>query len=229
MKRTIFTILILLANVAYSQTPKAVITGPKESVSGDMVILDASQSQGQKYLWKMIYLPGEEQKSFLPVDGGMKCIFAAGVDSERIFHFVLVVAGDNSNGGPAVDLAVHDVTIRPRGIVVPPVVKPSDPTLPVSPSRVTRVTYLYEKDQNPVPSPVLKGLIQLNGAGSAGVFASYFEVDGTDGTGEVPDQYKVAVNAGKDSLPCLVVESKDGTTKIVKNPKTEEDVIGAVK
>lgn len=235
MKRT-FTIAVLagllFCNVAYSQA-KATITGPKESLSGDLVILDASQSQAQKYLWKLL----ENDKSFLSTDGGLKCIFAAGVDEPRTFHFILVVAGTNANGGPEVDIATHDLLVKPRNYT-PPVVKPETPVnpqtpvSPTNPSRVTRVTYLFEKDNNPVPAAVLKGLISLNGTdanAASYVFASYFEIDGTAGDGDVPTQYKKAVEVGKDSIPCLVVENKDGTTKVIKNPKTEADVLNAVK
>lgn len=235
MKRTTLLlslwISLSLSTLGWAQC-KAVVTGPKESLSGDLVILDASQSQAQKYLWKLL----ESDKSFLSTDGGLKCIFAAGVDEPRTFHFILVVAGTNANGGPEVDIATHDLLVKPRNYT-PPVVKPETPVnpqtpAPTNPSRPTRVTYLFEKDSNPVPSAVLKGLISLNGTdanAASSVYASYFEIDGTAGDGDVPKQYEIAVKAGKDSIPCLVVENKDGTTKVIKNPKTTDDVLNAVK
>lgn len=128
LRNTCLLLCLLACSVASAQT-KAVITGPKEALSGDLVILDASQSVGSKQLWKML----EADKSFLPIDGGLKCVFAAGVDSERTFHFVLVVAGTNNNGGPDVDIATHDLLMKPRGTPQPgpspqPNPTPPDPT-----------------------------------------------------------------------------------------------------
>ena len=218
MKRLSVLLFLLLTTIANAQQPKAVITGPKESISGDMVILDATQSQGLKFVWKMIWLPGEEQKSFLPVDSNTKCIFAAGVDRDRIFHFVLVAAGTNTNGGPEVDVATHDLLIKARGSTTP-----TDPTLPPSPTtKVTRVVYLYEKDNNPIPRQVEAALQKLNETG--GVVANALEIDAASNS----SQYKKAVEAGKDKLPCVVFENSDGVVKVISNP-TPDDIAGALK
>lgn len=99
--------------------------------------------------------------------------------------------------------------------VVVPVVKP------------TAVTYVYEKDQNPVPSPVLVALNTLN---RTGLIATVFEKDTKDGTGETPEQYKVPLAAANAAgLPALVVTAGDKVIRTVKAPATAEAVLEAAK
>ena len=99
--------------------------------------------------------------------------------------------------------------------------KPDDPPDPVA----SRVTYVYEKDVNPVPPAVAAALNELNANGWT---ASEFEEDTRDGTGQVPDQYAVALReAQAKGLPALVVETPSGVV-VVSNPKTRADVIDAV-
>ncbi len=94
-------------------------------------------------------------------------------------------------------------------------------------AKATAATYIYEKDQHTIPSPVLVALNKLN---RAGLVATTHEVDSTDGTGEVPDQYKVPVEAAKQAgLPALVVTADKKVLRVVKDPKTEEQVLEAVK
>lgn len=217
---TVF-ILLCLTSIGWAQSPKAVITGPKESVSGDLVILEATQSTGTKYLWKLL----ESDKSFLAVDNNLKCVFAAGVDVERTFHFVLVVAGNNANGGPEVDITTHDLVVKPRNPTLPPS-NPTDP--PTNPSKVTRVTYIYEKDNNPIPKYIEKALQLINGEYS-GVVASIFEQNTTNLRGETPTQYQISLEAAKKAgIPCLVIQYADKTTKVL-SPKTVEEVMEEVK
>lgn len=91
---------------------------------------------------------------------------------------------------------------------------------------VTQVTYVYEKDQNAVPRPIAFALSQLN---AQGILATPFEQDTVDGDNQIPEQYSVALAAGKEAgLPCLVVQSGDHVLRVVANPKTEQDVIGAL-
>jgi hypothetical protein len=157
-----------------------------------------------------------EETSFLPVDGGLKCIFASPTSGEYVF--ILVVSGTNVNGGPAVDMVKHVVTLLaanpPPVVVVPPV-------------KVDRVTYLYEKDKTNVPRPVAEALNTLNGQG---IVATEFEIDTTDGTGEVPAQYSKSVSAARAAgLPCLVAEAGGKIVRVVANPTTLEMVMEVVR
>ena len=103
-----------------------------------------------------------------------------------------------------------------------------DPTLPPSiPVKAAAVTYVYEKDNNAVPAGVARALQAINAAGSA--VASEIDDDVTDGDEQVPDQYKVALAKAKEAgVPCLIVQKLDGTVKVVKDPKTEAQVMEAL-
>lgn len=92
--------------------------------------------------------------------------------------------------------------------------------------KATAATYVYEKDTTGIPAPVSAALDKLN---RRGIIATHDEVDTTDGTDQVPDQYKVsrpaAVAAG---LPAFVVMGGEKVLKVVKDPKTEEQIMEAV-
>lgn len=107
----------------------------------------------------------------------------------------------------------------------PPPDNPSDP--PSSPGKISRVTYVYEKDQNFPPKPVASALQRLNA--TTGILASEFEEDSTSGVQAVPAQYRAAVEAArKAGLPALVVEGDGAVIRVVKSPQTEADVMGAI-
>jgi len=107
---------------------------------------------------------------------------------------------------------------------------PNPTTPPVVVQKPTAATYVYEKDTTAIPSGVLAGLNRLNLDRLGDSFiASVFEQDTVDGEGETPDQYKVALKSARESgLPSLVVTSGAVVLKVVKNPQTEQDVIGAL-
>lgn len=98
-----------------------------------------------------------------------------------------------------------------------------------SSSSVTSVTYVHEKDSTPVPNAVIAALDKLNRK-EPKVLATIQEINTTDGGGAVPDQYVVAVEAAKAAgLPSLVAEAKGKVKRVVKDPKTEEQVLEAAK
>ena len=129
-----------LAAPLFGQVPKAIVTGPKESRCGSLIVLDASESVGSSRLWLLAVSP--EETSFLPVESGLKCIFASPVSGT--YRFVLVVAGTNANGGAVADMTTHTVTLSGGTVTPPPidlpVIPPTDPTVP--PSATTGVAYL---------------------------------------------------------------------------------------
>ena len=91
----------------------------------------------------------------------------------------------------------------------------------------TAVVYTFEKDESGVPSPVFVALDKLN---RQGVMATVDEVDTTDGTQDVPAQYKVCRPAAKAAgLPALVTLAGDKVKRVVKDPKTEQQVLEAAK
>ena len=112
---------------------------------------------------------------------------------------------------------------RLGGSVVPPVVPPVTPPT----TKVDRVTYIYEKDENPIPPAVAATLYKLNKGGE--IIAAAHEVDATDGDGDTPDQFKIAIKAAKKyGIPCLVVQAGDTVKVVSKSPQTEQDVLEAV-
>jgi len=219
-RASIFVVAMLIAAVAAAQSPKAVVTGPKDARCGSLVVLDASESVGTGRLWLLAVSP--EETSFLPVESALKCIMAS--PTPGAYTFVLVVAGTNQNGGPAADMATHTVTLR--GSDPPPKPPPDDP--PVTPTKIDRVTYVYEKDETAVPREVGAALTKISQAGT--IFATEFERDGKTGLDEIPVQYRIALEAAlKAGLPCLVVQSGDTVVRTVKAPRTEAEVMEALR
>ena len=103
---------------------------------------------------------------------------------------------------------------------VPPT--PDQPEPDTKPELV-RVTYVYEKDDSPVPAEIHAGINRLKREKK--VLASLFEEDTTDADGDVPDQYKVALSEARTAgLPALVAEYADKSRKVLVNPKTEAQV-----
>lgn len=91
----------------------------------------------------------------------------------------------------------------------------------------TAAVYVYEKDATAVPPGVTVGLNRLNRERQ--ILATLVEADATDGDGEVPDQYRAAVESAKArGLPALVVLSGSTVLAIVKAPTDADAVVRAV-
>lgn len=145
------------------------------------------------------------------------------VTPDRQGTLYLVLAYVDADGNPR--QLSHGVVV---GIAVPdvPTLPPPD-TTPVPATKATAVTFVYEKDKHVVPNGVLAALNKLNR--DRKILATILEADTTDGTGEVPEQYKIALAAAKTAgLPCLVVTGPSGVIAIVKAPTTEQAVLDAV-
>lgn len=125
---------------------------------------------------------------------------------------------DKSKDIAAVLLAV----VKELGAEPGPVVTPVDPTV-----KATAATYVYEKDDTAIPSGVSTGLNRLNR--EKRIIATIFEDDTRDADGDVPSQYKVALDAAVNAgLPAFIVQAGDKVLSVVKSPTTEEQVWGAV-
>lgn len=226
MIRSALAVWLLLAASALGQMPRAIVTGPKEAASGDLVILDASQSTGQKFLWKML----ETDKSFLPTDNNLRCVFAAGVDKERTFHFVLIAAGTNPNGSPEVDIATHDLTMRPRGQVIIPDAPMPDPTpSPVTEKQVVRGWILHENDSDTYQFQKLVQAIRSNKELSK--LITVLDKDAKNSDDSTNQRVQDVLKAiGGVPLPRVVALSSTwDVVKHVEVPKTEDDLLKLMK
>jgi hypothetical protein len=110
-------------------------------------------------------------------------------------------------------------------------VTPVKPDVPLDPNtKVTAVTYVYEKDQNGIPNHVSTALNKINRESNYAIVATIFEDDSTNGPGSVPAQYKAAYEAAKkEGLPVVVVTAGDKVLRSVKAPKTEAEILEAAK
>lgn len=106
--------------------------------------------------------------------------------------------------------------------------KPAPPAPPVMPSEATAATYVYDYPDMPVPIGVSTAIDRINR--ETEIRATLFEEDTLDGDGDVPDQYKVALEAAnKMGLPAFVVQAGDTVINVVKDPKTQGEVMEAVR
>jgi hypothetical protein len=93
-------------------------------------------------------------------------------------------------------------------VVVPEVVQPD------------QVVYVYEKDDHAPPNEVMVMLDRLN---RAGIQATDVDDDVVDGDGEVPDQYKAAIDAARlAGLPAFVTLSQGKFLDYADLAKLEE-------
>ncbi|MEO6809732.1 MAG: hypothetical protein ABI353_11525 [Isosphaeraceae bacterium] len=126
-RRAVAVILLSsLPSVAWSAEPVAAVVSPVESRTGDLVILDASQSSGDVLDWE---LEGSS-KTFLPVEGGKRCVFASG--DPGTYSFLLIAAGVDKDGKAQIAKARALVTIIGPAPPIPPVPPGPGPT-PVPP------------------------------------------------------------------------------------------------
>ena len=90
----------------------------------------------------------------------------------------------------------------------------------------TAATYFYEKDDTAIPSAVESAIDQIN---RMGIKASIEDDDVLDGSGAVPEQYKLALPAAKEAgPPAFVTYTKDRVLKVIKNPTTDLELLEAV-
>ena len=122
---------------------------------------------------------------------------------------------------------IHPAKDSPPVITPKPPVEPEKPVdPPVKPA--TAAHYIYEKDKTAPPAQVLVALDKINREKK--IIANDFDQNIVDGTGQVPDQYKVSIPAAiAAGLPALVVMSGDVVLRVVKDPRTTEAVLEAVR
>jgi len=144
-------------------------------------------------------------------------LFVAEASAQQAF--VVEISPDNYVGV----LIAADGTVQPISKLT--IIRPTNPVT----TKVTKATYVYDKDMGPVPKHVAAALAKINVGGSSPFVADEFEIHNTTGTGQVPKQHQLALEAAKQTgLPCFVVE-RGSTVSVIKSPTTEDQVLEAVK
>jgi hypothetical protein len=96
-----------------------------------------------------------------------------------------------------------------------------------TPELATAAVYVYEKDESAIPVGVTVGLNRLNR--ERHIVATLLEADTTDGTGDVPEQYREALAAATASgLPALVVLSGTTVLSVTPAPVDADAILRAV-
>ena len=149
---------------------------------------------------------------------------------------LVTIPSDGDQPVSEVKIVVGSGPVKPPVIVPPVTPDPKPPDPPVTPDppdppplpQATAAVYVWEKDQAAVPAAVATALQRLNNDGS-GIVASDFDQDTVTGTGTVPKQYAVALEAAKKAgIPCLVVLAGEQVVRVITKPTTEAQVLEAV-
>lgn len=104
--------------------------------------------------------------------------------------------------------------ISRNGISFPPV---------ISPTQITSVDYVYERDETAVPREISAWLREVNE--KTDIVASEIDDDSVDPSGNLR---KSILEAKKAGIPCLVVMSGEKVVKIVLKPQNRDDLKGIV-
>lgn len=232
MIRSVLAVWLLLAASALGQmTPRAIIVAPKETISGDIVSLDASQSQGTKFKWRLCLEPGQAEKAFFGKDTDMQIGFSAGVRKETRYRFMLAAASSNSAGGVDIDIAFHDLIVKPlypepnNDPTVTPEVPPINPPIgPVTTEKVARALILHENDQDTYQFQKLVQYLRANK--EVGRLLLVFDKDAKNPDETVNKIVQAAVQyTNGATLPRIIaVGTSGGFVKQAEMPKTEEDL-----
>lgn len=234
------SLVLLVASLAAAEGPKLI--GPATAIAGQEVRLsveglvnpDLNTPEGLKPViaWaaKLSVTVDAPPDSEAVVESDIALNLAGSVKLRLTFSaakggvYVVVLLDGNS-----VCVATKRIVVGPATPPPKPDVKPDTPPVVDPSTKPTAVTYVYEKDQQPVPRPVQAALNKLHAAGG-GVVASLFEDDSTNGGGTVPQQYQVPLKAAREAgLPCLVVTAGDVVLRVLKSPTTEAEVLEASK
>jgi hypothetical protein len=224
----VMALVLLLLSVQQLQAqmqPKAVINAPKETISGDIVTLDASQSQGTAFKWKMCPEPGQEAKSFFGKSTDMQIAFSAGVLKPTVFRFALAAAASNGNGGVDIDIVYHDLLVKP---LYPPGPEPPGPVVNPTPgpvtTTVTRALILYENDQATNQFQKLVQHLRVNK--DVGKLLLVLDKDGKSYDETINKIVQAAVQyVNGATLPRIIaVDSSGGFARHAEMPQSEGDL-----
>lgn len=216
-----------------STVAEPVIVAPQSVPIGGLCIVRVDGLEDNaKFSWQAI--PPDTQTADLMERDGRPVLFVA-TNRAGLVHLVLAYS-DAAGIHQQLATVVIGGGPGPGPITPGPGPAPVEPGPQPTPQTVTAATFVYEKDQHAIPIQVLSALNKLNrgdygppGTRQPSILATVLEADTTDGTGEVPEQYKAILAAAKAAgLPCLIVSGPAGIIATVKNPTTEQQVLDAV-
>jgi len=91
----------------------------------------------------------------------------------------------------------------------------------------TAAAYVYEKDDHAIPAYVTQAVNRLNRERK--IVATLLEDDTTNGDGEIPAQYRLALEAArKAGLPAMVAMAGGQVLRVTTKPASEAAVMEAV-
>ena len=94
-------------------------------------------------------------------------------------------------------------------------------------STATAAVYVYEKDDSAIPAYVTVAINRLNRERK--IVATLLEDDTTNGDGEIPAQYRLALEAArKAGLPAVVALAGGQVIRVTPAPASEAAVMEAV-
>lgn len=201
---------------------------------GQLLVLTLTGADLDKTPRNAAWTLNREAKGRIFHDATQRCLsFTATAKEADSYLFTAAVNGLGEDARP--DVVARWVVVSGKGPQPPPVVVPDEPDVPdpVKPEppptvTATSATYVYEKDIAPIPSAVSAALNRLNREQK--IVATVFERDSRTGDGDVPAQYKPLIESARSAgLPALVVMAGDKVLRTVKDPKTEDAVMEAVK
>jgi hypothetical protein len=208
--------------IAQAQPPKAVITGPKRAALGDLVILDASQSTGTAYLWRLV----NSDKTYLPVDANLRVVFSSGTPGD--FIFALIAAGTNANGGPAADISTHTLTVAGPAPGPGPTPPPNPTPLPPA-TTPTGVVILYENDDLTPEQARLLNTARNDPLMRRQVYTLDKDAETEDET-PLPLAVAARKHAGNRPLPVVIaLYSDDSFGPVADLPATPADLLALLK
>lgn len=112
LRKSLLISILCFASLCFAESPKAVITGPTGGVPGDIILLDASGSVGDHFVWKVSRELPDGRQALIVFEGGRKAVvaslpgqceiwFAAGnKDGIDLIKYVVNITGSTPNPTP---------------------------------------------------------------------------------------------------------------------------------
>lgn len=229
MRRFLAVAVILCASLAQAAEPVAKVVVPERPIAGDLIILDASQSQGDQFDW---VLEGSD-KPILPVEKATKCVFTTRYGGT--FRFLFLAVGVAEDG--TAKLVKERITLEIEGPSPPgpgPGPGPSpgpdprpDPSPDPRPTPVVTgrlyVSFILPGEPTPAQNQIRTSatlrsrLVTLDAA-----FRAYQENESD------LERLHLADRVREIGVPCAFVQTKDGAIVAVIQQPTVDSILKSV-